>query len=252
MVKYCQVKECRFNYSHTTSGHKCGRCGKYGHGVLECVQNDNEVLRIMNQNHGGDMLSKDLRCTVPNCSTFWNHTIDAHNCQKCDKKSKVECCSNEIKLDCPVCRQENIINANHIGITGVEQTCVVCLDNKANVFFEKCKHINTCINCCESLNKNKTYRKNSFQDKITSEDESNFDIDFDNIREELKENNNSIFINVYVGMGCTMYIRRNNMNEEFKLFFMHSDNWGQYGIQTDYRPYLKLFTEDYQEIKLKN
>jgi len=250
MIKYCQVKDCRFNYSHTTSGHKCGRCGKYGHGVLECVQNSNEVIRKMNQDYGDKLLPKDMRCTVPNCPTFWNHTIDAHHCVKCDKMSKVECCPNEIKLDCPICRQENIINANHIGITGLEQNCVVCLENKANVFFKNCKHINTCINCCEVLNKNKTYKKNLFQDKITSEDECNFDIDFDKIREELKDNNNKIFINIYVGMGCSMYIRRNNVNEPFELFFMHSDNWGQYGIQTDDRSYLELFKEDYQECRI--
>lgn len=33
---YCSVKECRFPCYHVTSGHKCGNCGKYGHGVIEC------------------------------------------------------------------------------------------------------------------------------------------------------------------------------------------------------------------------
>ena len=126
------------------------------------------------------------------------------------------------------------------------------MEKNANVFFPKCKHINTCINCCYSLNKNKTYKKVSLEDKIISEDECLFNIDFDKIKEELKNNNDKIYIIIYVGMGCNMYIRRNNMNESFELFFMHSDNWGQYGIQADDRPYLKLFTEDYQEIKLKN
>ena len=32
----CQVAYCRYKFSHTTSGHRCGLCGKYGHGQSEC------------------------------------------------------------------------------------------------------------------------------------------------------------------------------------------------------------------------
>ena len=51
-------------------------------------------------------------------------------------------------------------------------------------------------------------------------------------------------------MGCCIYAKRNNKEEAFKLFFMHNDSWGQYGIKTDDRPFLKLFTEDYTLVEI--
>lgn len=247
MENFCQVKGCRFNRSHTTSGHKCGKCGKFGHGIMECNKID---LINFNAKNGGTLLPKNLRCTVPNCPTFWNHTIEAHHCPICQNRSYVECCPIEMKLDCPVCRKENIVNSSQTGITGLEQKCSVCLDNNANVFFENCKHINTCLDCCKKLNKNKTYKIFDINEKIFEEVDCTFDINFDYIRQKVSDKENKIYISVSIGMGCTIFLRRNNKNEKFKLFFMHSDNWGQYGIEVDDRPYLELFKEDYKECRI--
>ena len=46
-------------------------------------------------------------------------------------------------------------------------------------------------------------------------------------------------------MGCIWYARRNNNFEKIELFFMHSDNWGQYGPLTDDRPKLNAFIDGY-------
>jgi hypothetical protein len=35
MNKLYQVQNCRFLYDHTTKGHKCGICHKFGHGQIE-------------------------------------------------------------------------------------------------------------------------------------------------------------------------------------------------------------------------
>ena len=32
----CKVEGCRFSDKHITQNHKCGTCGKYGHGQREC------------------------------------------------------------------------------------------------------------------------------------------------------------------------------------------------------------------------
>ena len=39
---YCKVNYCRFADKHTTFGHRCGKCGKYGHGQMEC--GDEELI----------------------------------------------------------------------------------------------------------------------------------------------------------------------------------------------------------------
>lgn len=40
MTKMCMVEECRYNDTHTTRGHKCGRCCNFGHGILmsKCIK----------------------------------------------------------------------------------------------------------------------------------------------------------------------------------------------------------------------
>ena len=35
-LDYCRVIHCRFKGSHTWQDHKCGTCGEYGHGQMEC------------------------------------------------------------------------------------------------------------------------------------------------------------------------------------------------------------------------
>jgi len=43
---YCKVKECRFSNTHTTLGHQCGTCGEFGHGQIECGnENQKRYLR---------------------------------------------------------------------------------------------------------------------------------------------------------------------------------------------------------------
>ena len=39
MAKFCFVEGCRYNHTHTTSGHLCGTCKNYGHGKIECKNN---------------------------------------------------------------------------------------------------------------------------------------------------------------------------------------------------------------------
>jgi hypothetical protein len=57
-----------------------------------------------------------------------------------------------------------------------------------------------------------------------------------------------IYTKVYGGMGCIWYARRKNNYDEIELFFMHSDNWGQYGKTTDERPNLEEFLTEYRNI----
>ena len=82
----CKVSECRFYYTHTTAGHMCGTCFKFGHGQLEC----HNVRRkaILKENSKNDVLPLDQQCQLPFCQHKSNHTTDAHHCFKCKKRDQ--------------------------------------------------------------------------------------------------------------------------------------------------------------------
>jgi len=76
---FCKVKHCRYPNTHVTKGHKCGNCGGYGHGVLECRNiSDRESLRIYHES-----LPYDKWCSIDNCSYKQYHITCAHQCKKC-------------------------------------------------------------------------------------------------------------------------------------------------------------------------
>ena len=37
-----------------------------------------------------------------------------------------------------------------------------------------------------------------------------------------------IYLQIYAGMGCYYYAKRDDIDKSITLFFMHSDMWGQY------------------------
>jgi hypothetical protein len=55
-----------------------------------------------------------------------------------------------------------------------------------------------------------------------------------------------IYINLYAGMGCAWVVKRADRGQPTYAFFMHSDNWGQYGPETDDSGRLSDFLEGYQ------
>lgn len=65
-------------------------------------------------------------------------------------------------------------------------------------------------------------------------------------KKQLGWSEHKAFTKIYAEMGCTWYCRRDNTFEKIELFFMHSDNWGQYGPETDDRPKLDAFLKDYK------
>ena len=56
---FCKVDQCRYDNCHTTKGHRCGNCNKYGHGKLEC----NQISKMLNlQNYYNDILPSNMWC----------------------------------------------------------------------------------------------------------------------------------------------------------------------------------------------
>lgn len=81
----CKVHNCRFKFSHTTIGHKCGDCGDYGHGVMECNSMDRKHNLI--QFHHDRFSNNANFCTMTNCSNENTHTTRGHICPNCNVRN---------------------------------------------------------------------------------------------------------------------------------------------------------------------
>jgi hypothetical protein len=250
----CQVKYCRFRSSHVTCGHKCGKCGKYGHGQIEC--SDNQKINLLYK-YGGDIMSKNNRCTIVGCQRYWSHSNVAHHCSFCNGREhdRFKCPHIEMfwKINCPICRLDNKVSFKQKLIFGSLTNCCCCLSEKANVFFPECGHLCICKDCCKILDKSEN-KFIPFQLNIYKENDINSEIIL-KMKNIFKNKEGKLYTITEGGTGCSWYIRRSSKDTDFEGFFMHSENWGQYDTNCDDRPYLNLFIEDYQKItdcKTKN
>ena len=81
---YCIVYNCRFPDTHTTSAHKCGKCGKFGHGQMEC--GDQMKIDQLKSKSIGIRFPSYLRCTSMLCPCPWTHSDPAHYCVQCGER----------------------------------------------------------------------------------------------------------------------------------------------------------------------
>jgi len=59
----------------------------------------------------------------------------------------------------------------------------------------------------------------------------------------------NIYILIATGMGCAWYARRREGDpSQVEFFFMHGDDWGQYGQETDRRGQLEEFLDGFQRV----
>jgi hypothetical protein len=229
--KYCKVEKCNFSKFHVTSGHKCGNCKMYGHGIIEC-NNPNKKTKLTCSL--GDILPSTLQCKFGNCKYKQYHTSDGHHCLMCHERlHDISTCplnpniTKKIKIildiKCPLCKQNNKININQQQIYGLTDKCLVCLENNVEIFFPNCGHVCVCVSCFK---------------KITTPIVSDSINVFDDIRDEkilLQQNYqldkiNSIlpnypsYIIIDEGMGCCSFIRRLNSTTLIEGLFNHSDD----------------------------
>lgn len=89
VVHSCRVRGCRFMNSHSTRGHRCGICGEYGHGVMECNNNRS----VENLHFYDNEVTPGERCTFPGCPNPETHTDSAHHCHRCGRlgESSINC-----------------------------------------------------------------------------------------------------------------------------------------------------------------
>lgn len=85
MTRNCMVAKCRFNTTHVTKKHKCGKCKEYGHGQLECGKNYEYLYRYYN-----DII--DTPCTIILCNDNLSYTNEGHTCVYCDSIKHLDRC----------------------------------------------------------------------------------------------------------------------------------------------------------------
>ena len=143
MEVLCKVYDCRYNNTHVTKGHKCGKCGLYGHGIVECTNN---ILKSNLNQYSNDLLLYNDRCKYNNCRYNLLHKSEAHHCEKCGKlgHNKDKCV---ITIKCPICRINNNIKFDQKKIYGLTDTCSVCLTNNVEIYLPDCGHCCLCHEC---------------------------------------------------------------------------------------------------------
>lgn len=263
MNSYCKCYGCRYSMTHTTKGHLCGKCKKFGHGNYECLKFN--LKRNLYQFYE-EKLPVELQCSIENCEYKWSHTNQAHHCKVCKLNHSInDCPNNNIEICCPLCRVKNIIPINQKKITGLSEICKICFDKECQVYFPQCAHICMCIDCVNQLNPNKNNillgRSNFVIDRrkeltesdiIIASSESQFVELLDVGNKKMENKLNKIYTLIYIGQGCSLYVRRDDFIDEkpieLKGFFMHGDSWGQYGINTDDSRKMEMFIKDYKLI----
>ena len=125
-----------------------------------------------------------------------------------------------IKVKCPICKQENRIKRNQQKVYGLSESCVVCMDNTANIFFPSCGHVCTCSKCLNLL--------------VLSEHRDGYNIPYDenyllgmkynleDIKSKLKEY--PCYVNILNGLGIYTCIRRLNNESELECLICSPDD----------------------------
>ena len=91
LPKRCCVEDCIIPHSHTTPGHKCELCEKYGHGRVEC-NNELSITYLPKRENGmwkydiydSIRMPIELQCTFGKCGYKWSHSTEYHHCSKCN------------------------------------------------------------------------------------------------------------------------------------------------------------------------
>ena len=138
----CRVEKCRYPTTHTTKGHKCGTCKKYGHGQQEC---HNEKLKNKLLKYYDDKILYENQCKFGGCKYKKFHTTEGHNCSNCNNylhaystcplNQTVQVQQNDdigYEIICPLCREKNNFTKNLIH--GSNEDCVICFTNTLILF----------------------------------------------------------------------------------------------------------------------
>ena len=246
---YCKVLFCKYPKNHTTQGHLCMRCKKYGHGEIECK---NKVLVDKLQNIS-DILPSNIYCEMKECNNKEHHTTKSHHCENCYQNHSVKNCplivgihnSNKeyYLLRCPLCRVADKINKKQKITFEIKEKCHSCLTNNLEVYFPSCGHSCLCLECTKKMDV--VYANST--DIFYSEEQISEDI-IKMVKTAFGNSNDKVYTVSYAGLGSLWYIRRDFVNGTLVGAFVHSDSQGQYGLETDNLSIAEHFVYGYRKI----
>lgn len=171
-------------------------------------------------------------CKAKYCRFSDKHTTSAHQCGRCNRygHGQMECNNQSMK--------EALIQY-HSDILPLDKQCTFI---DCNYKHNHTSDSHMCSKC----------KRRHFEDSCLIQPfnpNSQFVAFYYNINiDEFREHYNNHYIVLGVGMGCTMYIR--NINYNLTELFMHSDNWGQYGLNTDDTPIRDIFISGLTELNV--
>ena len=160
----CRAHGCRFPASHATAGHKCGLCGRHGHGQYEC--RDLRARRALLP-HLADRV--DRPCAVKDCPYAAVHRTEGHACGLCGTHGGGACafCALAIEeeeeevaiekeeevarhVSCPHCKVvSDVVDLACTVYTAAD--CTVCLESGPCVLLPACRHANVCAACVRRI-----------------------------------------------------------------------------------------------------
>jgi hypothetical protein len=76
----CRIQNCR-STNHTTAGHRCRNCNRYGHDLYECGYGD-RIAQLREISKHDKIRDK---CDVINCRYKHTHSTRHHFCKMCNK-----------------------------------------------------------------------------------------------------------------------------------------------------------------------
>lgn len=208
----CKVYDCRYANTHVTKGHRCGNCGEFGHGQVECSivsLKQNLVVYYSNK------IPEDEQCTIPGCRFKELHRTMGHFCGSCRKFGQ-NCTCGFSKVKCPMCRQETTTRSlEELKTYGISDQCSVCREKPICIRL-KCGHACLCETCYDTL------AENVNPVRPVRNDPELDDISLRRARVLLQSHENA-FTLINAGMGCQFYVIKKEGN--FSTFFIHADDW---------------------------
>lgn len=224
MQTICKVKNCNYSNTHTTIYHKCGVCGLFGHGAIECGY----ILKMRQlEQYYSDKLPYYLHCKQLNCNSRETHTTDTHVCEMCCKFHSIDNCPHNNKfltrkyeeihthLNCPFCKIVIDFNPNDHKLYDIEQSCHICNEHKIDTRLP-CGHT-MCIKCINTMAK--TNDDNIMNDVIDINSAERI------FRIKSKNIDGQIYGIIPGGMGSCYYIRRNNIGEIGQVMWIDNQDY---------------------------
>lgn len=272
---YCTIQGCINPRTHTNSSHVCFKCSGREHSSYSCLHNN---FQNNSQERSLSPLPEINRVPLPSPVHPGPPPVPPIP-ESPPQPSPPPSNPNKkefYQIKCPSCRALNNIPVTQQLTIGHELSCIVCFD-KANIFLPRCGHINICLNCVKQMDilKENNHPGIDTIDQINIEHENNeinrlpiepsqkvteigengcfnFYIYPGDDMNELKRRANIIFENredkvilcSHAGMGCHWFLKRESINSDVEIFFMHGDNWGQYSFDSSDVGRLNEFVSD--------